>query len=149
MVIWIALSIIIAAADQLIKYAVLKTISSTAIVEVIPKVFRLVFVKNTGAAFSLLSGKTYILSIISLAVCVALVWYLVKKKPSSRLLLTALGLVLGGAIGNMADRIFRGYVVDYIEVVFVEFPVFNLADIAITAGAALLMIYVIFFDNKK
>lgn len=148
MVIWIILSLVVAGADQLVKYIVLKNISLTDTVEVIPKILQFVYVKNTGAAFSLLSGKTYILSIVSLAVCIFLIWYLIKKRPSSRLLLVSLGLILGGAVGNMIDRMFRNFVVDYIEVLFVQFPVFNLADVAITVGAALLMIYVIFFDNK-
>ncbi len=148
MVIWIILSLVVAGADQLVKYIVLENISLTDTVEVIPKILQFVYVKNTGAAFSLLSGKTYILSIVSLAVCIFLIWYLIKKRPSSRLLLVSLGLILGGAVGNMIDRMFRNFVVDYIEVLFVQFPVFNLADVAITVGAALLMIYVIFFDNK-
>ena len=148
MVIWIILSLVVAGADQLVKYIVLENISLTDTVEVIPKILQFVYVKNTGAAFSLLSGKTYILSIVSLAVCIFLIWYLIKKRPSSRLLLVSLGLILGGAVGNMIDRMFRNFVVDYIEILFVQFPVFNLADVAITVGAALLMIYVIFFDNK-
>lgn len=148
MVIWIILSLVVAGADQLVKYIVLENISLTDTVEVIPKILQFVYVKNTGAAFSLLSGKTYILSIVSLAVCIFLILYLIKKRPSSRLLLVSLGLILGGAVGNMIDRMFRNFVVDYIEVLFVQFPVFNLADVAITVGAALLMIYVIFFDNK-
>lgn len=148
MIIWIALSIIITVADQLIKYAVLNNISSTDIITVIPEALQLVFVKNTGAAFSLLSGKTYVLSVVSIAVCVFLVWYLIKKRPQSKLFLVSTGLILGGALGNLIDRVFRNYVVDYIELCFVRFPVFNLADIAITVGAVLLMIYVIFFDNK-
>lgn len=148
MIIWIALSLFIAVADQLIKFAVLKNITSTDIITVIPKVLQLVFVKNTGAAFSLFSGKTYVLSMISIAVCAVVLWYLLKKKPQNRLLLISLGMILGGAVGNLADRVFRNYVVDYMELCFVRFPVFNLADVAITVGAVLLMIYVIFFDNK-
>lgn len=148
MIIWIVLSLVVTIGDQLIKYLVLNNISSTDVITVIPKVVQLVFVKNTGAAFSLLSGKTYVLSIISLAVCTAVIWYLIRKKPQSKLLLASLGLILGGAFGNLIDRIFRNYVVDYIELCFVHFPVFNLADIAITVGAVLLMIYVVFFDGK-
>lgn len=148
MIIWIALSLFIAVADQLIKFAVLKNITSADIITVIPKVLQLVFVKNTGAAFSLFSGKTYVLSMISIAVCAVVLWYLLKKKPQNRLLLISLGMILGGAVGNLADRVFRNYVVDYMELCFVRFPVFNLADVAITVGAVLLMIYVIFFDNK-
>lgn len=148
MIIWIALSLGITIADQLIKYLVLNNIASTDTITVIPKVLQLVFVKNTGAAFSLFSGKTYVLSLVSIAVCVFVLWYLIKKKPQNRLLSVSLGMVLGGAAGNLIDRVFRNYVIDYAELCFVRFPVFNLADVAITVGAVLLMIYVIFFDNK-
>lgn len=149
MIIWLIISLVLIGADQLIKYLVTANIALTDTIEIIPDILNLVYVKNTGAAFSILSGKTYILSIVSLCVCVFLVWYLIKKKPESKLFLISLAMILGGAVGNLIDRVFRKFVVDYIEVCFVNFPVFNLADIAITVGAALLMIYVIFFDGKS
>ncbi len=148
MIIWITLSLLITAADQLLKYLVLNNISSSDTIALIPHIVQLVYVKNTGAAFSLLSGKTYVLSLVSLAVCIFIVGYLIKKKPQNRLFLVSLGMILGGAVGNLIDRALRNFVVDYIELCFIQFPVFNLADIAITCGAVLLMIYVIFFDGK-
>ena len=149
MIIWILVSVILALADQLTKYWVISSIPYNNTKEVLPGLFNFVYVKNTGAAFSILSGRTSVLGIVSMVVCVFVIWYLVKKKPKSALLLTSLGMILGGALGNLADRILRGYVVDFIELDFISFPVFNVADIAITVGAALLMIYVIFFDDKK
>ena len=149
MIIWLIISLVLIGADQAIKYLVINNIALTDTIEVIPDILNIVYVKNTGAAFSILSGRTYILSIVSFVVCVALVWYLIKQKPSSKLLLVSLGMILGGAAGNLIDRVARQFVVDYIEVCFITFPVFNLADMAITIGAALLMIYVIFFDGKN
>lgn len=149
MIIWLTISLFLVAADQLIKYLVVQNIALTDTVEAIPDILNFVYVKNTGAAFSILSGRTYILSVVSLLVCVFLVWYLIKKKPQSKLFLISLGMILGGAAGNLIDRVVRKFVVDYIEVCFINFPVFNLADVAITVGAALLMIYVIFFDGKS
>jgi len=149
MIIWILAAVLLTAADQLIKYIVINNISPTDMIEVIPGILNFVYVKNTGAAFSLLSGKTFILSIVSLAVCVFLVWYLLKKKPKSKFFMLSLGMILGGAVGNLIDRVFRGFVVDYIEACFINFPVFNLADIAITLGAVMLMIYVIFFEENQ
>lgn len=149
MALWIITALIFAGADQYIKYLVIKNIAMTDTIAAIPKILNFVYVKNTGAAFSILSGKTYILGIVSLVVCVGLLLYLIIKKPENKLFLVSLAMILGGAVGNFADRMFRGFVVDYIELCFINFPVFNLADIAITVGAALLMIYVIFFDNKK
>lgn len=149
MLIWIILSLLIVLLDQGTKLLVIQNIAPTDTIPVIPQVFNLVYVKNTGAAFSLLSGKTFFLSLISLAVCVGIVWFLIKNQPKSRLMLIAASLILGGAIGNMIDRMFRGSVVDFFEVLLIEFPVFNVADVAITVGAVLLMIYVLFFDREK
>ena len=75
--------------------------------------------------------------------------YVIIKKPKHTLQRTALMLIFSGALGNAIDRIFRGYVIDFIETAFISFPVFNIADIAITVGAALLIIYVIFFDKEN
>lgn len=149
MIIWLIISLVLTGADQLIKYLVAENIALTDTIEIFPGILNFVYVKNTGAAFSILSGKTYILSIVSLCVCVFLIWYIIKKKPSNKLFLLSLSMILGGAAGNLIDRVFRNFVVDYIEVCFVNFPVFNLADIAITLGAVLLMVYVIFFESKN
>lgn len=149
MIIWIVISVIFVAVDQIIKYLVVQNISPTEIVEAIPRVLNLVYVENTGAAFSILSGKVYILGIVSIVVCFAMVWYLVTKKPKNKLLLVSLGMILGGAAGNLIDRVFRGYVIDFLEPAFMNFPVFNIADIAINVGAVLLIIYVIVFDGKE
>ena len=83
MIIWLIISLVLIGADQAIKYLVINNIALTDTIEVIPDILNIVYVKNTGAAFSILSGRTYILSIVSFVVCVALVWYLIKKKPSS------------------------------------------------------------------
>lgn len=149
MALWIITALAFAGADQYIKYLVIKNIAMTDTITVIPKILNFVYVKNTGAAFSLFSGKTYILGIVSLVVCVGILFYMFVKKPGNKLFSVSLAMIFGGAVGNFADRMFRGFVVDYIELCFIKFPVFNLADIAITVGAVLLMIYVIFFDGKK
>ncbi len=152
MLLWSLIVICIIALDQLSKYWVINNIGLTDSITVIPKVIDFVYVKNTGAAFSFLADKTYgivLLSLISVAFCVAVVWFMIKRKPSSKLLTISLALMLSGAFGNVIDRIFKGYVVDFIETTFIKFPVFNIADIAITCGAALVIIYVLFFEKSK
>ena len=149
MLIWVIISLAVVLLDQGTKLLVIHNIAPTDTISVLPRILNLVYVKNTGAAFSILSGKTFFLSLISLAVCVGIVWYLIKNRPENKLLLLSVSLVLGGAVGNLIDRMLRGSVVDFFEVIFVDFPVFNVADIAITAGAVLLMIYVLFFDREK
>lgn len=149
MFLWTLLAGIIIALDQLSKYLAVKYIGTTGVVTVIPRVLDLVYVKNTGAAFNILSGRIGFLSIISVAFMVGVVWFMISKKPKSKMLRSALMLLFAGAAGNAIDRIFRGFVVDFIETVFINFPVFNIADIAITAGAVLLIVYLLFFEGGK
>lgn len=149
MFIWVAISLLIIIADQITKYFVLQNVSMTETIPIVSGFLNLVYVKNPGAAFSMLADKTYLLSVISIVVCFFLIWFLVTRTEKSKLLTVSVAMILGGAVGNLIDRLLRGYVVDYIELCFVNFPVFNLADIAITCGAILLMIYVIFFDGNK
>lgn len=133
--------------DQLAKMLVVKNISATDSIHVIPKLFDFVYVKNTGAAFSILSDSTVLLGIISVLFCIGVGAYWYIKKPEHTLLRLTMTLLLAGAFGNAIDRLFRGFVVDFIQTVFMRFPVFNVADISITAGAVLLIIYLLFFDE--
>lgn len=144
---WPCIACAIIILDQLAKFLVLKNISPTDSVHVIPMLFDFVFVKNTGAAFSILSDSTALLGVISILFCAGVVFYWYKTKPQNKIMKLSLTLVFAGAFGNAIDRVFRGYVVDFISTVFMRFPVFNIADIAITAGAALLAVYLIFFDK--
>ena len=96
--------------------------------------FRLDFVKNYGAAFNILSGSRILLSIISIIFSIILI-YLILRKDSSKLLdYYAYSFILGGTIGNGIDRIINGIVVDFINLNFINFPVFNIADISINIG---------------
>ena len=150
MVLWSLFACLIIIFDQLTKFFVVQNITlNSEVVSVVPKIFSFVHVHNPGAAFSILQGKIEFLSCISLAFCVGVIWYMIIKKPKNKVLRISTMLLFAGAIGNVIDRIFRGYVVDFIKVLFINFPVFNLADIAITCGAALLIIYILFLDNKK
>lgn len=152
MFLWSLLAIVIIIFDQAVKFWVINSIGPSGSINVISGILEFVYVKNTGAAFSFLSQKEYgivLLSIISVVFCAVVIWYILKKKPTSKLMLVSLSCMVGGAAGNVLDRIFRGFVVDFIEVRFINFPVFNIADIAITVGAFLIIIYEIFFDNTK
>ena len=152
MILWSVVALFIIAVDQLSKYFVVKNIGLTDCIEIIPNIINFVYVKNTGAAFSFLSQKDYgivLLSIVSVLFCIGVIAYACYYKPKNRLLRLSLSLMFAGAVGNVIDRIVKGFVVDFIELDFINFPVFNLADIAITVGAALLIIYVLFFDKGE
>ncbi len=149
MLIWAIIAGVVVILDQLAKLLVIYNIGPTDCFHIIPGLFDFVYVKNTGAAFSILSDSTGLLSVVSIIFCVGVLWYWYKKKPASTLLKASLCLLFAGAFGNAIDRIFRGFVVDFISTAFMNFPVFNIADIAITFGAALLIIYFIFFDKDE
>ena len=151
MLLWSLLGVLIVILDQVVKCLVVNHIDLTETIRVIPNVLDFVYVKNTGAAFSFMADKTYgivILSLISILFCIGVVWYLFKKRPENKLMILSLVLMFSGALGNAIDRIFRRFVVDFIEVTFINFPVFNIADIAITVGAGLLIVYILFFDKS-
>ena len=109
----------------------------------IPGILGLRYAENRGIAFSLLSGHPRLLGILSLILIVA-GWLWLRKKKISALPLTGLALMAGGAAGNMADRLIRGYVPDMIEALFVHFPIFNVADSCLTVGCALVIISLLF-----
>ena len=104
--------------------------------------FRLTHVTNTGAAFGILANQGSLLTIVSLAAVVVLVWYYRSIGLDQALVRASLGLQLGGAVGNLVDRLRQGYVTDFLD--FRIWPVFNLADASLTIGVALLFFVVIF-----
>lgn len=148
MYIWIWVALAVCAADQLSKLLIAANFGVSDRLAVIPGVIDFVCVENTGAAFSLLSSHTWLLGVVSALFCAAIAAYMAKMKFTDKRYVIIGGMLLGGALGNGIDRIFRGYVVDFIEFAFVRFPVFNIADIAITVGAALLVGLVILQKEK-
>ncbi|MDO5022354.1 MAG: signal peptidase II [Eubacteriales bacterium] len=112
----------------------------------IPNVLKLYGTKNYGAAFSFLA--TYPQYVTLLSVCLIAIIVYMCSQAMGVMLNIALSLVLGGALGNFLDRLTRGYVVDFIQTLFINFPVFNIADICITIGAALSCIAVLFFEKN-
>lgn len=148
MYIWIWVALAVCAADQLSKLLIAANFGVSDRLAVIPGVIDFVYVENTGAAFSLLSSHTWLLGVVSALFCAAIAAYMAKMKFTDKRYVIIGGMLLGGALGNGIDRIFRGYVVDFIEFAFVRFPVFNIADIAITVGAALLVGLVILQKEK-
>ncbi len=148
MLIWIIIAAAVIAADQAAKLVVAANLSNTDCIHVLPGLFDFVYVKNTGAAFSILSNSTALLGGVSLLFCAGVILYWYKKKPREKLLCLSLSILFAGAMGNAIDRVFRGFVVDFISTAFMKFPVFNIADIAITVGAAILVVYLLFFDKS-
>ena len=152
--IYAIMGVVIAAAvglDQWVKWLTIKHIpENTVLEEPVLWLFRLAHQRNTGDAWSMLEGQTWIFLLVLGLFIVALFFMIRKKWFNKKPEFFALAAILGGAIGNAMDRIFRGGgVVDMIKFNFwMEFPTFNVADIFITVGCAFLMVYVIFFDKE-
>jgi len=141
---WLGISTLVLILDQLTKYLANSRLSYAVPLELLPS-FNLTLLYNRGAAFSFLSDadgwQRWFFVTVSLLASVFLVLWLRKLKPEQKLLALALALVLGGALGNLIDRLLLGHVVDFIQVYYKTFywPAFNIADSAISAGAALLI----------
>lgn len=134
--------------DQLFKAWIVHTIPLNGYIKLIPGVVGLTHIRNTGMAFSMLSGHTWILAVVSAAVALALTVMILKGKfPRWEKL--CLAMVLGGAVGNLIDRARLGYVVDMINPEFVRFAVFNLADTFIDVGAVLFCILYIVRTTRE
>ena len=139
------LSVII---DQVIKYHVVLYLKPVADVEVIPGLFNLTYLENRGAAFGVLANQRWFFIVTTGVITVLLIAGLFLYKKHSACSIAASILIIGGGIGNLIDRIFLGYVVDYIQVSFFP-PIFNFADCCVTVGTVLLMVHILFFLDKK
>jgi signal peptidase II len=133
-------ALVVVVSDQLSKLWALHQLSGRGVQPLIPGLLQQRLVFNTGAAFSMLTGNTMLLGLVSAAVAVALVVWIQTAGPLRRLQWLALGLLLGGAIGNGLDRWRLGQVVDFLALVPIRFPVFNLADVAINLAVAALVL---------
>ena len=143
MIRWLALAAVLAALDQLSKFAVARILTAGVDIEVAP-FFNLVLVRNRGAAFSFLSSAAGWQRELFIAIAlIASAWivYLLRRYSRQTLFCFALSLILGGAIGNVIDRVLFGAVIDFLDfhVAGYHWPAFNVADSAITCGAALLV----------
>lgn len=113
------------------------------------KLINLTYLENRGAAFGILQDKRLVFIILTTAIVLYLLYYFVKNiKTSPMILNLSLAMIISGAIGNFYDRLIHGYVVDFLEFSFVKFPVFNVADILVTVGCALMIIYIILHGDK-
>ena len=149
MVLWIIIIIACVLLDQLTKLWAIECLAIFERIEAIPFLINFCHIKNLGAAWGMFSDSRWIFIVISLAAIVLLPIFLYKYRKAPFLFGFSLSLIIGGAIGNMIDRLFaeNGAVTDFIEFAFMDFPIFNVADICICIGAALLFIYLAFMDK--
>lgn len=142
---WLALTLLTLILDLISKQLIVQSMTLYQSIELMPY-FNLYYVHNYGAAFSFLSDQSgwqrWFLSLISAVISLGIVYWLSRLKASQTLLIIALTLVLGGAVGNLIDRLVYGYVIDFVDwhIGNHHWPAFNVADAAISLGAVLLII---------
>ena len=145
---YFVLAAVLVVLDQLVKYLVSTYIAVGGSVPFLPYIMDLTYVQNTGCAFSLLEEHTWLLTLVSAVMSVVLGVALAKglfKHPLGKI---ALSLVLAGAVGNLIDRAVHGYVIDMFRTLFMEFAVFNVADICVVVGGIAAAAYYLFLYDK-
>ncbi len=141
------LSVVIVVADQVIKYFVVENLQGIDSIPFIGNLLTLTYVENRGAAFGMMQNMSWLFAIITVLMIALFFFIIIKKKITSKFFALSTVLIVGGGLGNLIDRIFRGFVVDYLQLSFFPY-VCNLADYCITIGAFMLIIFVLFFYGK-
>ena len=143
------IAILVLILDQLTKIIVSSGMLLYEDIPVISGFFHITYVQNTGMAWSLLSGKQIFLSLAAAVAIGVMIWYIITKKPD-RLTVVALGLMIGGAAGNLLDRLVLNYVRDFLNfyIFGYDFPVFNVADCALCIGVVLLLVASVLEERK-
>ena len=144
----IILSAVLIGTDQLLKYLATQYLAPVGTAQVVPGFVELRYVLNNGAAFSMLAGKRWLLVGITGVALLAVAFFVFVRRPKSKVEHLALILIFAGGVGNWVDRFLNGVVVDYINFQFVSFAIFNFADICVTGGFALLIVWFIVSEVK-
>ena len=134
--------------DQIIKYFVVQYLPQAGTVTAVPYILDLTYVENRGVAFGMFKDMRWIFVVFTAIIILVLLYIIIFKGRKSKLFLISSALIIGGGIGNLIDRIFLGYVIDYLQLSFFS-PVCNFADYAITVGTVLLVIYLLFFSDSS
>ncbi|KFZ43645.1 peptidase A8 [Anoxybacillus sp. KU2-6(11)] len=137
------LAFVVIVIDQWTKWLVVRYMELGESIPIIENVLYMTSHRNRGAAWGMLQGQFWLFYVITIVVVVGIVIYIQRLQPTQRLFGIALGLMLGGALGNFIDRVFRKEVVDFVHTYIFNysFPIFNVADAALTIGVALMFIY--------
>lgn len=148
MMLYLILASIIIAADQLLKFW---TVANIALGETLfqNKIMSLTYLQNKGAAWNILEGHMWFFYIITTVCVIVILYMLYRNLNENKWLTVGLALILGGALGNFIDRLRLGYVVDMFQIEWFNFPIFNIADAALSVGVGCIFIYILFDDKKE
>ena len=134
--------------DQIVKYWASTDLQAIGTIPLWEGVFHLTYCENTGAAFSMFTGQRWMLLAVTVVLLTGLLWALHNNWLQNAFGRMRLRLIIGGAIGNMIDRILLGYVVDLFDFRLINFPIFNVADILLCVGVGMMVIYILFMEPK-
>lgn len=138
------------ALDQYTKYLALEKLTQVSTYPLINNVFHLTYVENRGAAFGILQNKQWFFIIMTIIVFIIVLGFIYSNKQKlNKFIIIILAMILGGAVGNLIDRISRGFVVDFFDFTLINFAVFNVADCFVVVGTILLAIYMLIFESKR
>lgn len=149
MIIYYIIAMILIGLDQLSKYLTVQEIALGEVVHVIPDILSLTYIRNSGAAWSILEDQMIFFYVITVVVVGALIYFLHTEGKKSPIASTGIAFIMGGAIGNFIDRLHLKYVIDMIRLEFVNFPIFNVADMALTIGVIILIGYIVYDELVK
>ena len=137
------------AADQAVKYYVVTHLALYESAPLLPGIVELLHIRNTGGGFSILSGHTWALTVLTAALMAGIGYVMVKKLFPHPLAMWTLAAILGGGLGNLIDRVRLGYVVDMFNFQFMSYPVFNVADILVVCGTIGFAAYYLFLHDRE
>lgn len=146
---WFLLCVVLIVTDQVIKWFTVEKLSTIDTFAIIENVFHLTYVENRGAAFGMFQNATILLAVVTV-IEIGIILYFFIKKTNTKMWLCRLSLtmIIAGAVGNLIDRVFRGFVVDMFDFRLINFYVFNFADACICVGVALLAYHILFLHDK-
>jgi len=144
----LAVAALLVGADQWVKAWAYAGLDQR--ITVIPGLFYLTYLENTGAAFGLFQGRAFALGVVSIVILGGVLYLMLSGKTKGRVLIWGLSLILAGGVGNLIDRLVRGFVIDFLDFsALFGFPIFNLADCYVVVGTLFLLVHIIFFEGKK
>ncbi|WP_420840504.1 signal peptidase II [Caldicoprobacter algeriensis] len=139
----------IVALDQVTKYLAKTYLKPVGSIPLVQNVFHFTYVENRGAAFGILQNQRWLFIVLTVVVSAVIAYYLFARRQENIVLTIALSMILGGAIGNLIDRLRLGYVVDMLHFVLIDYPVFNVADSFVVIGTILLAYYILFMADSR
>ena len=142
------MSAVLVGIDQILKALAIEYLKPIGSQPIISDIFHLTYVENRGAAFGMMAGQKWLLVWATAIVILAAIAVVMAGKIKNTMVLFAVATIIGGGVGNLIDRVYRGFVVDYVHLKVINFAVFNFADICVTVGTAILLIYLLFYELR-